>query len=80
MRLLKFYSDGCQPCKTLTTKLDELGVVYTSINIDEQPDLVEEYYLRGVPTLIIVNENMTEVDRRLGIPRNLEEFVSGFKK
>ena len=80
MKLLKFYSDSCQPCKVLTKQLDDLNVEYTSINIDEHPEEVEKYYLRGVPTLIVVDDSGKELDRRIGLPRNLEDFVNGFKK
>lgn len=80
MRVLyKFYSDTCQPCKTLSAQLDNLGVEYTSVNIDEYPGYISQYSLRGVPTMILLDGGK-EVDRRVGIPKDLRAFANEFIK
>ena len=79
-RLLKFSSKSCQPCKMLSQKLAELGVSYTEIDIDEHASMVDSYNLRGVPTLVKVESFGNEVDRRIGLPKDLAEFVSDCKE
>jgi len=65
--LLDFYSDMCNPCKQLTSALDDLapvlnGVEVKKLNIMDNYDLTEKYNIRSVPTLIVLkgdNESAT---------------------
>ncbi len=79
-RLLKFSSKTCQPCKMLDQQLKALGVPYSTIDIDDFPSMVETYQLRGVPTLVKMEGFGKEVDRRVGLPKDLAEFVSDCKE
>lgn len=53
-KLLKFESKTCVPCKVLSKNLEsvDLGIDIEVIDIDVYPDLVDEYMIRGVPTLL----------------------------
>lgn len=68
MKIIKFYSDTCGPCKVLDSNLKKAGIEYESINAnsDENDTLVEKYKIRAVPTLI-KEENGIEVARHIGI-------------
>lgn len=79
-RLLKFSSKSCQPCKMLSQKLAVLGVPYTEVDIEEHSSMVESYHLLGVPTLVKVDNFGEEVDRRVGLTKDLAEFVSDCKE
>ena len=68
MKIIKFYSDTCGPCKVLDSNLKKAGIEYESINAndDENDVLVEKYKIRAVPTLI-KEDNGIEIARHTGI-------------
>jgi thioredoxin-like negative regulator of GroEL len=54
MKILKFYSDTCGPCKVLDNNLKTAGVEYTAVDVndDENAPLLEKYDIRTIPVLI----------------------------
>jgi len=80
MRLLKFSAEWCQPCKMLAKTLEGANLPYTisSIDIDDSPNLAADYKVRGVPTMILVDDNDKEVGRLVGVKTKaqIEEFIS----
>ena len=66
-RILRFTASWCGPCKTMAKTLEEVNtdVPIEVIDIDENSGLAVEYGIRGVPTLIMLNENV-EVKRMSG--------------
>ena len=52
--IYRFTASWCNPCKALTAMLNnmDLGVPMRVIDIDKEPELVKEFQVRGVPTLI----------------------------
>jgi|TARA_R110002126_G_scaffold279899_1_gene427017 thioredoxin 1 len=58
--IIKFYTEGCTPCKTVSAILDELGVSYENVNIEKDMDSAIKYRVRTVPTLV-----NTETGKRL---------------
>lgn len=79
MQFLKFSSPSCNPCKALGSYLEELGVQTTEINVEEEQDMVIQYRVRAVPTLVRL-ENGVEVDRIIGydpkVKEKLKELVA----
>lgn len=63
---IKFSADWCGPCKILTETLSKLTTPpIESINIDEDNGLVEKYKVRGIPTIIKLEDGV-EIDRLVG--------------
>ena len=52
--IYRFTASWCNPCKALSTMLSqmELDMPMRVIDIDKEPELVKQYQVRGVPTLI----------------------------
>jgi thioredoxin 1 len=66
-KILKFSATWCKPCKDLVNSLNiaEISTPIESIDIDEQSDLASQYSVRGVPTLVML-ENGIETKRLVG--------------
>lgn len=72
---LKFKASWCVPCKTLSATIDTLAFsegfdksVVKEIDIEEEPDTALKYNVRGIPTLIKVNDDGSEIERITGAP------------
>lgn len=67
VKILKFSADWCQPCKQLATSIEQakLTIPVEEINVDNEPDSVTQYSVRGVPTLILMRDG-TELARSSG--------------
>lgn len=69
VKLLKFSANWCQPCiamkSTVEMALNDTNIELVDINIDDNPDVVREYKVRSIPTLILVKGEEV-VDRLTG--------------
>lgn len=77
MKLIKIYSKTCGPCKVLEKNLKESGVKYDNIDITskEGETLVEQYNIRTVPTLLLIDDNGSIIKKHIGI-LNVEDIKS----
>lgn len=66
-RILRFTASWCGPCKSLAMNLENanLTIPIEVVDIDVHDDLAKEYGIRGVPTLVMLEENI-EVKRLVG--------------
>lgn len=56
-----FYADWCGPCKMTSPVIDELSreknsIKFVKVNVDENPDLANQYEIFSIPTFIIFKE------------------------
>lgn len=70
MKLLKFFTVCCGQCKQQTKLLEgftEVEVV--SVDCDQNDDLVNKYEVRGLPTLVLVDDNEEIITKFTGITK-----------
>lgn len=81
MKVYKFSASWCGPCKQLSTLLEtiETKPEIVEIDIDQESDKARMFQIRGVPTMVMVDENDKEIRRIVGIqPKSkLEEWLNG---
>lgn len=74
MKLLKFYTPTCQPCKQVTQELatvlpDFPHVSLVEVNVAEQPELALQYGIRSVPALVLLDGSEAPVGMLQGNKR-----------
>lgn len=76
MKLLKFEASWCGPCKMLSKTINELGDKITMpievVDVDENAELAKQYGVRGVPTMVIVDDTGKELNRKVGVVREAD--------
>lgn len=59
-KIVRFTASWCGPCKMLAKTLDEVEIKLPIevVDIDIHPEVAAEFGIRGVPTLVIVEDNI----------------------
>ena len=77
--LVDFWATWCGPCRMLSPIVDEVAaaqegkVKVVKINIDEEPELAQQYGVMSIPTLLVF-KNGRAVSRSVGVkPRSAVE-------
>ena len=78
-KVVRFTASWCGPCKMLARNLEDVNtnLPIEVVDIDVLPEVAIEYGVRGVPTLVMLDEN-TEVKRMVGMQslKQLEEWFN----
>ena len=69
MKILKFFSPTCGPCKVLDRNLQEAGIQYESIDVTDgaNEELITKYGITSVPILLYVGDNGETILKYRGI-------------
>jgi thioredoxin 1 len=77
--LIYFSAVWCQPCKTLSPIMEQVGkqVPVIKVDVDTQKQYTTDFGIRNIPTVILV-ENGKEVRRFTGV-KSLNEIINFYK-
>ena len=79
-KIIRFTASWCQPCKAMASILEEIDtkIPIEVVDIDVHQEVAIEFGIRGVPTLVKVDENGNVTGRMVGVKaKNLvEEFIN----
>ena len=67
--ILDFQAEWCGPCKQMRPQIEALvrgRYPVRPIDVDEHPELAEQFKITGVPTFVIVDAEGREIARRVG--------------
>lgn len=67
MKILKFYTPTCMPCRALGKILEKLEVEVDSIDATQDIAKVDEYNVCTTPTLVFLDDEGKEVKRTTGM-------------
>ena len=67
-QLIYFYGTFCNPCKSFRPTIDHVSQSYPVkfVDVDQEPQLVAEYGVRAVPTVVVV-ENGCVINKKSGV-------------
>lgn len=70
--LLDFWAAWCGPCKMVSPIIDEVAketagsAKVGKINVDEQPELAQEFKVMSIPTLVVMKDGKV-VEKKIGV-------------
>lgn len=70
MKLVKYSAVWCSPCSQLQKvidSIDDFPIPIEHVDIDEQSELAMQNRVRGVPTLVLVDDKDNEIKRNVGM-------------
>lgn len=72
----RFTASWCTPCKQLGPILEDIkpnfpSATFEVIDVDDHPEVIDEYNFRSIPTVIILKDGI-EVTRFSGLKQKLQ--------
>ena len=69
---MKFYSPCCGQCKVVSKEFKEhpIDVSVEDINVMESPEVADKYNVKGLPTILLLNDKEEVVETWHGIVKS----------
>ena len=81
--LVDFWAEWCGPCKAIAPSLDEISkemdnkLKVIKLNIDENPNISQEYNIRSIPALMIFKDGKLQSEILGALPKSqLEKWIN----
>ncbi len=81
-KIIKFSTPSCGPCVQLKPIFEKVkqstsNIVFEEVDCETNPELPRSLGIRGVPTLILFDENGNEIKRNVGLvsEQQLRQFI-----
>jgi thioredoxin-like negative regulator of GroEL len=67
-RFLYFSAPWCGPCRQLGPTMDQVALNYPvrKINIDENPLLAQQYKIKNIPTVLVIDDDGDVLSSKTG--------------
>ena len=80
--LVDFWAEWCEPCKALSTVLDEIANEYegrmtiAKVNVDDNIIIPPKYGIRGIPTMLLFKDGSVQATKVGALSKaNLNAFI-----
>ncbi len=73
--VLDFYADWCAPCRMIGPVLEQVAnenpdIQVVKVNVDENPELAQNFGVRGIPALFVLKEGKTVAQKAGFMPKD----------
>lgn len=77
IEILRFTAEWCGPCKMMHPVFAQLSqdyagqIIITTIDVDQQPEMVKQYNVKSIPTMLFLKNGII-ADKQIGAcPRSM---------
>lgn len=69
---MKFYSTCCGQCRVVTREFKDnpINVPIENINVVEEPEIADKYNVKGLPTILLLNDKEEVLETWHGIVKS----------
>lgn len=69
---MKFYSPCCGQCRVVAREFKDnpINVPIENINVVEEPEIVDKYNVKGLPTILLLNDKEEVLETWHGIVKS----------